>query len=138
LKDCDVIVEAIIEQLPAKRELFTNWMHFVQLSTIFAQQQSSLTITEIACGDPNRLTGRRLHFFKSGSVMKLVEVVRTIATDSAGVRRDGGFGAKLGRHAGSGERQHWIYRQPIASPYLLMPFVALEEGVGQSKTSTIR
>src|SRR5437660_2247012 len=83
LKDCDVIVEAIIEQLPAKRELFGALDALWPPSTIFASNTSSLTITEIATATkrPQRFVG--LHFFNPVPVMKLVEVVKTIATDPA-------------------------------------------------------
>src|SRR6266849_1387612 len=83
LKDCDVIVEAIIEQLPAKRELFSALDALCPASTIFASNTSSLTITEIATATkrPHRFVG--LHFFNPVPVMKLVGVVRTIATDPA-------------------------------------------------------
>ena len=83
LKDCDVIVEAIIEQLPAKRELFSALDALCPPSTIFASNTSSLTITEIATATkrPQRFVG--LHFFNPVPVMKLVEVVKTIATDPA-------------------------------------------------------
>jgi len=62
LKDCDVIVEAIIEQLPAKRELFSVLDGLCPVHTIFASNTSSLTITEIAAATkrPQRFVG--LHF----------------------------------------------------------------------------
>src|SRR5580700_7271038 len=83
LKDCDVVIEAIIEQLPAKRELFAKLDTLCPASTIFASNTSSLTITEIATATkrPDRFVG--LHFFNPVPVMKLVEVVKTIATDPA-------------------------------------------------------
>src|SRR6202035_3030218 len=78
LKDCDVVIEAIIEQLPAKRELFGALDAICPAATIFASNTSSLTITEIATATkrPQRFVG--LHFFNPVPVMKLVEVVRTI------------------------------------------------------------
>ena len=83
LKDCDLVVEAIVEQLPAKRELFSALDALCPAHTIFASNTSSLTITEIAAVTkrPQRFVG--LHFFNPVPVMKLVEVVRTIATDPA-------------------------------------------------------
>src|SRR5215467_11688650 len=74
LKDCDVIVEAIIEKLPAKHELFKTLDGICPPSTIFASNTSSLTITEIAAATkrPQRFVG--LHFFNPVPVMKLVEV----------------------------------------------------------------
>ncbi len=80
LKDCDVVIEAIIEQLPAKRELFSALDGLCPAATIFASNTSSLTITEIATATkrPERFVG--LHFFNPVPVMKLVEVIRGLAT----------------------------------------------------------
>src|SRR5262249_47802477 len=63
LKDCDLVVEAIIENLPAKHELFRSLDALCQANTIFASNTSSLTITEIAAATkrPQRFVG--LHFF---------------------------------------------------------------------------
>src|SRR5260221_9678798 len=83
LKDCDLIVEAIIEQLPVKRELFGALDKLCLPQTIFASNTSSLTITEIAAATkrPGRFVS--LHFFNPVPVMKLVEVVKTISKDPA-------------------------------------------------------
>ncbi|HET8921609.1 MAG TPA: 3-hydroxybutyryl-CoA dehydrogenase [Candidatus Acidoferrum sp.] len=130
LKDCDVVVEAIIEQLPAKRELFAALDAICPPSTIFASNTSSLTITEIATATkrPQRFVG--LHFFNPVPVMKLVEVVRTIATEPAVYEEMLAFGAKLGKtpvraHDGTG----FIVNRLLV-PYLLDAIRALEEGVG--------
>ena len=130
LKDCDVIVEAIIEQLPAKRELFTALDSLCPAQTIFASNTSSLTITEIAAATkrPQRFVG--LHFFNPVPVMKLVEVVKTIATDAAVYEEMVAFGGKLGKtpvraHDGGG----FIVNRLLV-PYLLDAIRALEEGVG--------
>ncbi|MGB2669177.1 MAG: 3-hydroxyacyl-CoA dehydrogenase NAD-binding domain-containing protein, partial [Candidatus Acidiferrum sp.] len=97
LKDCDLIIEAIIEQLPAKRELFSALDGLCPHATIFASNTSSLTITEISAATkrPQRFVG--LHFFNPVPVMKLVEVVRTIATDADVSEEMVAFGTKLGK-----------------------------------------
>ncbi|HZC66497.1 MAG TPA: 3-hydroxyacyl-CoA dehydrogenase NAD-binding domain-containing protein, partial [Candidatus Dormibacteraeota bacterium] len=99
LKDCDLVIEAIIEQLPAKRELFSALDAICPASTIFASNTSSLTVTEMAAGTkrPSRFVG--MHFFNPVPVMKLVEVVRTIATDDAVYEEMVGFAGKLGKTA---------------------------------------
>src|ERR1700746_3018223 len=99
LKNSDVIIEAIIEQLPAKRELFAALDKICPASTVFASNTSSLTITEISTSTkrPDRFVG--LHFFNPVPVMKLVEVVRTIATDPAAYEEMVEFGTKLGKIA---------------------------------------
>jgi 3-hydroxybutyryl-CoA dehydrogenase len=130
LKDCDVIIEAIIEQLPAKCELFSALDVLCPSHTIFASNTSSLNITEIAAATkrPQRFVG--LHFFNPVPIMKLVEVVRTIATDLAVYDEMVQFGAKLGKtpvraHDGGG----FIVNRLLV-PYLLDAIRALEEGVG--------
>src|SRR5271154_9662 len=81
LKESDLVIEAIIEQLPAKRELWTALDKICPKHTIFASNTSSLSITEMATFTqrPDRFLG--LHFFNPVPVMKLVEVIRTIATE---------------------------------------------------------
>src|SRR4249920_244033 len=130
LKDCDVIVEAIIEQLPAKRELFSLLDAICPASTIFASNTSSLTITEIATATkrPQRFVG--LHFFNPVPVMKLVEVVRTIATDPAVYEEMVEFGARLGKTPVRAHDSTGFIVNRLLVPYLLDAIRALEEGVG--------
>jgi len=130
LKGCDVIVEAIIEQLPAKRELFSALDKICPASTIFASNTSSLTITEIATATkrPQRFVG--LHFFNPVPVMKLVEVVRTIATDPAVYEEMVAFGVKLGKTAVRANDSTGFIVNRLLVPYLLDAIRALEEGVG--------
>jgi 3-hydroxybutyryl-CoA dehydrogenase len=130
LKDCDVVVEAIIEQLPAKRELFSALDVICGPNTIFASNTSSLTITEIAAATkrPQRFVG--LHFFNPVPVMKLVEVVRTIATDPGVYEEMVGFGAKLGKTPVRAQDGGGFIVNRLLVPYLLDAIRALEEGVG--------
>lgn len=129
-RDCDVIIEAIVEQLPAKRELFSSLDKICPQHTIFSSNTSSLMITEIAAATrrPQRFVG--LHFFNPVPVMKLVEVVKTIATDRDVYEEMVAFGMKLGKtpvraHDGGG----FIVNRLLV-PYLLDAVRALEEGVG--------
>lgn len=130
LKGCDVVVEAIIEQLPAKRELFTTLDALCPAHTIFASNTSSLTITEIAAATkrPHRFVG--LHFFNPVPVMKLVEVVKTIATDPAVYEEMVAFGAKLGKTPVRANDGGGFIVNRLLVPYLLDAIRALEEGVG--------
>jgi 3-hydroxybutyryl-CoA dehydrogenase len=130
LKSCDLIIEAIIEQLPAKRELFSALDSLCPASTIFASNTSSLTITEIATATkrPQRFVG--LHFFNPVPVMKLVEVVKTIATDPAVYEEVVTFGAKLGKTAVRANDSTGFIVNRLLVPYLLDAIRALEEGVG--------
>jgi 3-hydroxybutyryl-CoA dehydrogenase len=130
LKDCDVIVEAIIEKLPAKRELFGLLDELCPSHTIFASNTSSLTIIEIAAATkrPQRFVG--LHFFNPVPVMKLVEVVKTIATDSTVYEEMVAFAAKLGKTPVRAIDSGGFIVNRLLVPYLLDAIRALEEGAG--------
>ncbi len=130
LKDCDLVIEAIIEQLPVKRELFSALDALCPPSTIFASNTSSLTITELAAATkrPQRFVG--LHFFNPVPVMKLVEVVRTIATDDAVYEEMVAFGGKLGKVPVRAHDSTGFIVNRLLVPYLLDAIRALEEGVG--------
>ena len=130
LKSCDLVIEAIVEKLPAKRELFAALDAICPPPTIFASNTSSLTITEISAATkrPQRFVG--LHFFNPVPVMKLVEVVRTIATDAVVYEEMVAFGAKLGKTAVRAHDSTGFIVNRLLVPYLLDAIRALEEGVG--------
>jgi 3-hydroxybutyryl-CoA dehydrogenase len=130
LGDCDLVIEAIIEQLPAKRELFRALDAICPATTIFASNTSSLTVTEMAAGTkrPSRFVG--MHFFNPVPVMKLVEVVRTIVTDDAVYEEMVQFAEKLGKTAVRASDSTGFIVNRLLVPYLLDAIRALEEGVG--------
>ena len=130
LKESDVIIEAIIEQLPAKRELWSALDKICPKPTIFASNTSSLSITEMATFTqrPDRFVG--MHFFNPVPVMKLVEVIRTIATDPKVFDEMVAFGQRLGKTVvRTSDRTGFIVNRLLV-PYLLDAVRALEEGVG--------
>ena len=130
LKDCDIVIEAIIEQLPAKRELWNALDKICPKATIFASNTSSLSITEMATFTqrPDRFLG--LHFFNPVPVMKLVEVIRTIATDPKVNEDVVAFAVRLGKTpVRTTDRTGFIVNRLLV-PYLLDAVRALEEGVG--------
>ncbi len=130
LKDCDLVIEAIIEQLPAKRELWTALDKICPKHTIFASNTSSLSITEMATFTqrPDHFLG--LHFFNPVPVMKLVEVIRTIATDKKVEEEAVAFAARVGKTAvRTTDRTGFIVNRLLV-PFLLDAIRALEEGVG--------
>jgi 3-hydroxybutyryl-CoA dehydrogenase len=129
-KDCDLIIEAIIEQLPAKKELWSALEKLCPKSTIFASNTSSISITEMATATarPDRFLG--MHFFNPVPVMKLVEVIRTIATDPKVFEEMVEFGKRLGKTpVRTSDRTGFIVNRLLV-PYLLDAIRALEEGVG--------
>jgi 3-hydroxybutyryl-CoA dehydrogenase len=130
MKDCDIVIEAIIEQLPAKRELWNALDKICPKATIFASNTSSLSITEMATFTqrPDRFLG--LHFFNPVPVMKLVEVIRTIATDPKVNEELVAFALRLGKTpVRTTDRTGFIVNRLLV-PYLLDAVRALEEGVG--------
>jgi 3-hydroxybutyryl-CoA dehydrogenase len=130
LKDCDLVIEAIIEQLPAKRELWTALDKICPQPTIFASNTSSLSITEMATFTqrPDRFLG--LHFFNPVPVMKLVEVIRTIATDKKVEGDAVAFAIRVGKTpVRTTDRTGFIVNRLLV-PFLLDAIRALEDGVG--------
>jgi 3-hydroxyacyl-CoA dehydrogenase len=87
LKDMDLIVEAVIENLDLKRDLYSKLSSVCDPKTIFASNTSSLSITEMASfsNRPQQFVG--IHFFNPVQLMKLLEVIRTEQTDPAVVER---------------------------------------------------
>ncbi|HYL45541.1 MAG TPA: 3-hydroxyacyl-CoA dehydrogenase NAD-binding domain-containing protein, partial [Candidatus Limnocylindrales bacterium] len=129
LKNSDLIIEAIIEQLPAKRELWSALDKICPKQTIFASNTSSLSITEMATFTtrPDRFCG--MHFFNPVPVMQLVEVIRTISTDPKVFDELVDFGAKLGKTVvRTSDRGGFIVNRLLV-PYILDAVRALEEGV---------
>jgi 3-hydroxybutyryl-CoA dehydrogenase len=80
LADCDIVVEAIIENVEEKKKMYASLDGIVKKDAIFASNTSSISVTELLTSvkRPERFIG--LHFFNPVPLMKLVEVVRTIAT----------------------------------------------------------
>ncbi|MFZ0633953.1 MAG: 3-hydroxybutyryl-CoA dehydrogenase [Candidatus Acidiferrales bacterium] len=129
LKDRDIVMEAIVEQLPAKKELYAALDKICAKHTIFASNTSSLSITEMSMftARPERFVG--MHFFNPVPLMKLVEVIRTIATDAKVYEEAVAFGAKLGKMpVRTSDRTGFIVNRLLV-PYLLDAVRALEEGV---------
>ena len=132
LADCDIIIEAIIENLDTKRETFKRLDEVCKSETVFASNTSSLSITEMMTSTSperqRRFVG--LHFFNPVPLMKLVEVVSTVVTDEQVYERTVEFGRRLGKvPVRAGDRSGFIVNRLLV-PYLLDAIRALEEGVG--------
>ena len=130
LADCDLIIEAIIENLDEKRKMYAALEAIVKKDAIFASNTSSLSITELmtATKRPERFVG--LHFFNPVPLMKLVEVVRTIATADDVFQAAVAFGQKVGKvPVRTSDKTGFIVNRLLV-PYLLDAIRAYEEGVG--------
>jgi 3-hydroxybutyryl-CoA dehydrogenase len=80
LKDCDLVIEAVFEDIQVKKELFKNLDVICPKEAIFASNTSSLSITEMASATKRQERVVGLHFFNPVQRMALVEVIKTIAT----------------------------------------------------------
>jgi len=129
LSECDIVVEAIVESLEPKREVFETLDRACKPDTIFCSNTSSLTITELSAATrrPDRFAG--LHFFNPVPVMKLVEVVRTIATSEATEKTVFEFAKSLGKEPIRAQDNSGFVVNRLLVPYLLDAVRALEEGV---------
>ncbi|HSF42462.1 MAG TPA: 3-hydroxybutyryl-CoA dehydrogenase [Thermoanaerobaculia bacterium] len=130
LADCDIVVEAIIENLDEKRKTFTALDQAVKPEAIFASNTSSLTVTQMAMFTkrPDKFVG--LHFFNPVPVMKLVEVVRTILTSDESFDRAFELARSLGKEPVACRDNSGFIVNRLLVPYLLDAIRALEEGVG--------
>lgn len=129
LKACDIVIEAIIEQLPAKKELYTALDKICPPHTIFASNTSSISITEMAVVTqrPQRFVG--LHFFNPVPIMKLVEVIRTIATDPQVFDEAVAFATRLGKTPVRTTDNTGFIVNRLLVPYLLDAVRVLEQGI---------
>ena len=132
LADCDIIIEAIIENLDMKRDTYRQLDEICKPETIFASNTSSISITEMmtATGPDRQQRFIGMHFFNPVPIMKLVEVVRTILTDESVYEEAIEFGKRLGKvPVRAGDKTGFIVNRLLV-PYMLDAIRALEEGVG--------
>jgi 3-hydroxybutyryl-CoA dehydrogenase len=129
LADRDLVIEAIVEDMGAKNELFSALNDLCGPETIFASNTSSLPITDMAAatGRPDRVVG--LHFFNPVPVMKLVEVVRTIATSDDAFDAAYAFAAALGKEPITAKDNSGFVVNLLLVPYMLDAIRQLERGV---------
>ncbi len=130
LADCDIVIEAIIENIDEKKKMFAKLDAIVKKDAIFATNTSSISVTEVmtATKRPDRFVG--LHFFNPVPLMALVEVARTIATDNAVFETAYEFGKKLGKTPVRTSDKTGFIVNRLLVPYLLDAVRAYEEGVG--------
>ena len=130
LRDCDIVIEAITENLDVKKETYQALDAVCKPETVFASNTSSLSITEMmaATRRPDRFIG--LHFFNPAPLMKLVEVVRTIVTDQAVYEAAFIFVQSLGKVPVRARDTGGFIVNRLLIPYLLDAIRAFEEGAG--------
>ncbi len=131
LADADLVIEAIIENLPVKRETYARLDQLCKPETLFASNTSSLSITEMMIATrPDRQTRfLGMHFFNPVPMMKLVEVVRTILTDETVYDEAVAWAESLGKTVvRAGDKTGFIVNRLLV-PFMLDAIRVLEEGL---------
>jgi 3-hydroxybutyryl-CoA dehydrogenase len=129
LKECDIVIEAVTEDLALKNEMFGTLDKVCPPHTIFASNTSSLTIADMAAATsrPDRVLG--LHFFNPVPVMKLVEVVRTIATSDDAYQTAYAFAKTIGKEPVEAKDTSGFIVNRLLVPYMLDAIRCLEQGL---------
>jgi 3-hydroxybutyryl-CoA dehydrogenase len=132
LQDCDIVIEAVTEDLALKNGLWRELDRMCPPTTIFASNTSSLTIAAMAAATarPDRFVG--LHFFNPVPLMPLVEVVRTVTTSQETFDRAFEFARRLGKEPVTAVDSPGFIVNLLLVPYLLDAARALEHGVAST------
>ncbi len=130
LRDCDIVVEAVIEQMEEKKKLWKALDGILKPEAICASNTSSLSITEMASVTkrPGKFIG--VHFFNPVPVMKLVEIVRSIVTSTETFETAKKFASDLGKTVIVAKDTPGFIVNLLLIPYLLDAVRAVEAGVG--------
>ncbi len=130
LAACDLVIEAIIENLDEKKKAYRAVEAVVSASTMLASNTSSLSITELAAATtrPDKFTG--LHFFNPVPLMKLVEVIRALTTSDETYRSVFAFAQGLGKEPITAPDRPGFIVNRLLVPYLLDAIRAYEHGLG--------
>ena len=130
LKDCDLVVEAIIENVDTKKQAYAQVEAIVGPQCLIASNTSSLCITELAAATrrPDRVGG--LHFFNPVPLMKLVEVVRALTTSEQTHQALQEFARAIGKEPITAPDKGGFIVNRLLVPYLLDAIRCLDEGLG--------
>jgi 3-hydroxybutyryl-CoA dehydrogenase len=130
LAECDLVIEAIVESLEAKRSTYAEVERVVSQPTILLSNTSSLCITELAASTkrPDRFAG--LHFFNPVPLMKLAEVIRALTTSDETYRATFEFAKSLGKEPITAPDRPGFIVNRLLVPYLLDAVRAYENGLG--------
>jgi 3-hydroxybutyryl-CoA dehydrogenase len=130
LKACDLVVEAIVESVEAKKHAYAEVEKVVGGHCLIASNTSSLCITELAAATtrPDKVGG--LHFFNPVPLMKLVEVIRALSTSQETFEALYGFAQAIGKEPITAPDRGGFIVNRLLVPYLLDAVRCLEEGLG--------
>jgi len=129
LRDCDLVIEAIIENLDLKKELFGSLDRITRPEVILASNTSSVSITALgaATSRPDKVAGA--HFFNPVPVMKLVELVRALETSDETMDILRQFGESMGKKVVTAQDTPGFIVNYLLVPYLLDAVRAVENGI---------
>ena len=132
LADCDLVIEAITEDLGQKLEMWKEVDGIVKDDAVFATNTSSLSVADQAAvtGRPQSFIG--LHFFNPAQVMPLLEVVRADSSDDHAYDHGFEVGEKLGKTTVAARDNRGFIVNRLLVPYMLDAIRALEQGVGST------
>ncbi len=130
LKDCDLVIEAIVENVEVKKQAYAQVEAHVGSHCLIASNTSSLCITELAAGTtrPDKVGG--LHFFNPVPLMKLVEVIRALTTSQATYDELFAFAKAVGKEPITAPDKGGFIVNRLLVPYLLDAIRCVEEGLG--------
>lgn len=130
LQDCELVIEAIVENVDAKRQAYAAVEAVVAPECLLASNTSSLCVTELAASTtrPDRFGG--LHFFNPVPLMKLVEVIRALTTSDQTHQALLAFAQQLGKDPVSAPDRGGFIVNRLLIPYLLDAVRAYEQGLG--------
>ncbi|HEX2910239.1 MAG TPA: 3-hydroxybutyryl-CoA dehydrogenase [Chloroflexia bacterium] len=127
--DCDLVIEAIVENMDEKRKLYSRLDLICKPETILASNTSSLPVIEMAAATKRADRVAGLHFFNPVPVMKLVEVVKTISTSDDTIETLKAFGATVGKTVVLAKDTPGFIVNLLLVPYLLDAIRVYENGV---------
>lgn len=129
LKDCDLVIEAVVENLEEKRKVFAELDRVCKPQAILASNTSSISITAIASATkrPDRVLG--LHFMQPVPIMKLLEIVRPEATSEATLADARTFAESLGKTVITAKDTPGFIVNLLLVPYICEAVRAVESGV---------
>jgi 3-hydroxybutyryl-CoA dehydrogenase len=130
LKDCDLVIEAIVENVEAKKQAYAQVEAHIGPQCLIASNTSSLCVTELAAGTkrPDKVGG--LHFFNPVPLMKLVEVIRALTTSQETFQALFDFAKAVGKEPIAAPDKGGFIVNRLLVPYLLDAIRCLEEGLG--------
>ena len=128
LRDCDLVIESIVEDMDAKRDLFEHLDRIVKPEAIIATNTSTLAVVELAMTTerPDKVCG--IHFFNPAPMMKLVEIVQPITASEDTISKAVAFAERCGKDPVTVEDRAGFVVNALLIPYLLSAIRMMESG----------